>query len=146
MSKHKLIPIEPTKDMVIAGGKSLFERGFFTLPEDVIECCKSMLAAAPEVEQEPVAWARMKDGRLADVFADRKLAEFLSGFAAGKLKPLYLHPQPAPDVTILVEALESIAEYWNQDSNEGAMRDACEYAQSAALAALATYLQQGGDE
>jgi hypothetical protein len=52
--------------------------------------------------------------------------------------------KPAPDAAILVETLESIAEYWNQDSNEDAMRDACEYAQTAAQVALAAY-RKGGD-
>lgn len=45
--KHKTIPLEPTKDMVIAGGASLFERGLFPLPDDVVECYKAMLVAAP---------------------------------------------------------------------------------------------------
>lgn len=46
----------------------------------------------------PVAWARMKDGEVAYAFADRELAEFVAGFAANELVPLYLRPQPAPDV------------------------------------------------
>lgn len=53
----------------------------------------------------PVAWARMKDGKVADAYADRELAEFMAGFAANKLEPLYLQ-QPAPD-TALVEAFDA---------------------------------------
>lgn len=36
----------------------------------------------------------------------------------------------------LVEALESIAEYWNQDSNTAAMHDACWHSINTAKAAL----------
>ena len=40
----------------------------------------------------------------------------------------------APD---LLEALQNIAEYWNQDQNEAAMADACWHAIHTARAALA---------
>lgn len=63
-------------------------------------------ADVPAAEQQPAAWARMKGGKVADAFADRKLAEFVAGFAANKLVPLYLRPQPAPD-TALAEAFDA---------------------------------------
>ena len=40
----------------------------------------------------------------------------------------------APD---LLEALQNIAEYWNQDQNEAAMADACWHAIHTASAAIA---------
>ncbi len=40
----------------------------------------------------------------------------------------------APD---LLEALQNIAEYWNQDQNEAAMADACWHAIHTARAAIA---------
>jgi hypothetical protein len=37
----------------------------------------------------------------------------------------------------LVEALETIAEYWDQDTNHDAMQDACYYMEATARVALA---------
>jgi len=39
----------------------------------------------------------------------------------------------------LVEALETIAEYWNQDTNHNPMQDACYYMEATARAALAKH-------
>jgi hypothetical protein len=36
----------------------------------------------------------------------------------------------------LVEALETIAEYWNQDTNHNPMQDACYYMEATARAAI----------
>lgn len=69
--------------------------------------------------------------------------------AVDEVKRKFSAPQPTEqqlDVTLLVEALESIAEYWNQDNNEDAMLDAYEYARSVALVALATYHKQGDEQ
>lgn len=55
-----------------------------------------------------------------------------SGFQAGAA---YQREQ----VKGLVEALESIAEYWNRDANEQAMQGACWNAIETAEEALATY-------
>ena len=128
MSTHKLVPVEPTQEMIDAG------RTARTHPA---ERYKAMLAAAPDFDRHVIAEVNENDdGQWADILPDRHV--YLG-------QPLYAVMQPAPDVTILVETLESIAEYWNQDSNEGAMRDACEYARSAALAALAAYRKKGGE-
>ena len=104
MTKFKLVPIEPTREMERAAESYWNERRFKGLSDD------------------PRTWAGV----------------YQSMLDAAK-------QQPAPDVEILVGALESIAEYWNQDSNEDAMRDACEYAKTAAQAALAAYHKQDGD-
>lgn len=37
----------------------------------------------------------------------------------------------------LIEALQGIAEYWNQDRNDAAMFDACHYAIDTAMSAIA---------
>ena len=50
-------------------------------------------------------------------------------------------PDPAALVAShrqLVEVLESIAEYWNQDRNDAAMHDACWHAVNTATETLAT--------
>lgn len=102
---------------------------------------------APVAEQHPVAWARMRDGRLDDLFADRKLAEFLSGFAAGKLEPLYLRPQPAPDVAELLEALTPQVLDWMRCglATNNHLQDGGHPALAKLIAAIAAYRQQGGE-
>ena len=101
-------------------------------------------------EQEPVAWAlMMKGGKVADAFADRALAEFVAGFAVHKLVPLYLHPQPAPDVAVLVEALNVVKAVL--ESDDPAIADtvwvpgAPETLLDHVCAALAAYRQSGGE-
>lgn len=49
MNTHKLVPIYPTPEMIHAGQMAV--SGF---PRDVLDRYQAMLAAAPEVEQEPV--------------------------------------------------------------------------------------------
>lgn len=56
---------------------------------------------------------------------------------------LYTAPPSKQDVNQeLVDALTSIAEYWNQDTNHEAMVDACHYMTDTARAALAKHKEQ----
>lgn len=55
MSGYKLVPIEPTKEMIDAGGMAVS-----SFPKDVLDQYQAMLASAPVVEQEPVAWVSPK--------------------------------------------------------------------------------------
>lgn len=144
MSKHKLIPIEPTKDMVIAGGKSLFERGLFPLPEDVIECCKAMLAAAPDFDRHVIAEVNEDD--------DGYWADILRGQSVHLGQPLYGVMQPAPEVAKLVEALERLvlAAQCRDNSTGDQIRLIETRAELSAAAknaeeALALYRQQKGE-
>lgn len=93
MSKYKLVPVEPTQEMIDAG------RTARTHPA---ERYKAMLAAAPEVEQEPAAWRvdwREKSPERIPVFFDRRQdAMDYCGSDDWLVEPLYLHPQPAPEV------------------------------------------------
>ena len=59
-------------------------------------------------------------------------------------KDLYIEPPIKPDANQeLVEALTSIAEYWNQDdANHEAMVDACHYMTYTAQAILAKHKEQ----
>lgn len=104
-------------------------------------------ADVPAAEQQPDAWARMKGGKVAEAFPDRKLAEFLSGFAAGKLEPLYLRPQPAPDVAELLEALTPQVLDWMRCglAVNGRLQDADHPALAKLIAAIAACRQQGGE-
>lgn len=96
----------------------------------------------PPSKQEPVAW--MYDFLNTDnrdevirnwVTQDMKDIEREKGF---NVRPLYAAPVSKPDVNQeLVDALTSIAEYWNQDTNHDAMVDACHYMTDTAQAALA---------
>ena len=69
-------------------------------------------------------------------FTDREWrAESATWAAAWKAAKRHeAQEQPAPD---LLEALQNIAEYWNQDQNEAAMADACWHAIHTARAAIA---------
>lgn len=115
--KYKLVPIEPTPEMIHAGQMAV--SGF---PRDVLERWQAMLVAAPAVEQKPYAYEYgldNGDGTFSVVinkgsFAQLKENEFgyLPPFdAASKerpVMPLYLHPQPTPEVAKLVEVLEEL--------------------------------------
>lgn len=65
--------------------------------------------------------------------------------SSGHTIPLYLSLQTSPDVSVLIDALESITEYWNGDNNQDATHDACQHAVETACDALNAYRQQGGE-
>lgn len=127
MSKHKLVPVEPTSEMIDAW------RTARTHPR---ERYKAMLAAAPEVEKvgfcEDTALSLAE--RTFSTEVDEQLAEDIIQYAR-RLHSRYTAPQPAPEVTKLVEALEL---FMNSPTPTGEDFD-------KARAAIADYRKQGGD-
>lgn len=99
-------------------------------------------ADVPAAEQQPAAWARMKGGSPVDLYVSKKQAELFAGFAGGKLEPLYLHPQTAPDVAELVDALREMIDESGRASVSGNFSAAVV---TQAIWALAGYRQQGGE-
>lgn len=104
MSEYKLVPVDPTEEMVRAVGDVI---GPCETPEQIY---RAMLAAAPDapaVQAEPVAWAlyvRRKDtewSRYAiydtEKQAQRTLKQVSGDPLIVEVRPLYLHP-PAPAV------------------------------------------------
>lgn len=88
MSTHKLVPVEPTDEMVSATGLE---------PIRARAAYRAMLAFVPEVEQEPAAWLVRAKAFCGDVTTNKDSAEFFERCAPGSTTPLYLHPQPAQD-------------------------------------------------
>jgi len=74
--------------------------------------------------------------RLADAIELNVATKAERLFAAAELRRLHQVNQE------LVEALTSIAEYWNQDTNHDAMEDACWYMTDTAKAILAKHKEQ----
>ena len=155
--KYKLVPIEPTQEMIDEGLTSR------THPR---ERYKAMLAAAPAVEQKPYAYEYgldNGDGTFSVVinkgsFAQLKENEFgyLPPFdTASKehpVTPLYLHPQPAPEIAKLVESLEVAHRFIANGIELGYIKmpdsdtlDPAPETLPAIEAALAEYRAQGGD-
>lgn len=110
--KYKLVPVEPTSEMLAAGERALdagcYASGIYA----------DILAATPEVEQEPVAWVRMKGSSPVDLYARKKQAELFVGLAGGRLEPLYLHPQPAPDAALAAILANSLVELLDMQEEE----------------------------
>ena len=131
--KYKLVPIEPTQEMIDEG------RTARTHPK---ERYKAMLAAAPDVEQEPVAWI-ISHPRFCGKFTDdKKIAEYWESEEQGCTAPLFLHQQPEPEVAELVEVLDEMIDVAKRvDSWESFPSDPIEKAEEA----LSDYRNQGGE-
>jgi hypothetical protein len=153
MTKYKLVPVEPTREMWSAAGDAvvaLKSQHHDAISEAVY---KAMLATAPDVQWEPVAWYLPGEGGYDSQFRDHATVKSCTGNPWEGWQPLYATPQPAeqqptshdwddqdkcrrcgdrdwyasatctpkqqlaPDVKILVEALESIL--------HGSLLDAC---------------------
>ena len=108
--KYKLVPVNPTPEMIHAGQMAV--SGF---PRDVLERWEGMLAAAPDVEQEPVARIISQPRFCGKFTDDKKIAEYWESEEQGCTAPLFLHPQQAPESAELVEALQSLLDM--QDEN-----------------------------
>lgn len=97
-----------------------------------------MLAAAPDAQGEPVGWQFYQHGEWRNgdnTIKDHKKATEEAGF---RVRDVYAAPQPAPDVSALVDALEQIAELpMNPCSTENDYRLSATKAMAAA--ALANY-------
>lgn len=151
MSEYKLVPVEPTKEMIDAYDSELSHSH---CPGSALEAA---INHAPEVEKKPIGWVVVgPNGCMSDVQTDHlhavdlksdmdlELSAHHSG-TAHKVMPVYTTPTPqlSHGVSVLVQALESIAEYWNRDNNEDAMLDACNHAVNTAKDALDVYLKGG---
>ena len=146
MSKYKLVPIEPTQEMIHAGQMAV--SGF---PRDVLERWQAMLTAAPAVEQAPAAW--VSPNALSRLNPDSPVnCALVHKRRINETLPLYLHPQPTPEVAKLVGVLEGILSIVYESDGasgyhlNGDIAKWCEFEDVAmAEEALSLYRQQGGD-
>ena len=120
MSDYKLVPVEPTPEMVEAAQDAYMPFG------DMDIALRMALLAAPAVQGEPVAWQCVWPGggefttssyESAKNYRDGALSEHGED-QAPCIRPLYAAPQPAPDAARLVEALEDIGASWNGVNTE----------------------------
>lgn len=162
MSKYKLVPMEPTPEMLAAGEFAL-EAGCY-----VSGVYADMLAAAPAVQGEPAAgnlyavylrdnwdgqgdtyWIlsrKQSDGVWVSDDSGKPLIQY-EGDALLKVVPLVAAPQPveqqpAPDVAGLVDALRAMIDQAQRVSVCGNFSGDVVV---RAIDALAAYRQQGGD-
>lgn len=138
---YKLVPLEPTREMWAAAGDAvvaLESRHHDAVSEAVY---KAMLAAASEVEQEPVAFdkdaALTMAERTFSTKIDEQLAVDIAQYAQ-RLHALYTATHPVPAVAALVEALERIGRYPRESSDELSTYGLREVARKA----LAAYRKQ----
>src|SRR5690554_4255979 len=111
MTDYKLVPVEPTPEWVANLRKIRIDR-----MESVIE---DVLAAAPDVQGEPVAWMTHHDEPM--FFETAREASAYCDHDENPI-PLYTAPQPAeqqPDITQLVEALEAARERLEKVESRG---------------------------
>lgn len=131
MSKYKMVPVEPTDDMVDAGrSQSSFPLGVY----------KAMIAAAPAVQGEPAVFDEDAALSLAErtfsTEVDEQLASDIIQYAQ-RLHSLYTAPKPAeqqPDIARLVEALEVVMWFGCNPNSKRGM-----WALEKANSALAAY-------
>lgn len=153
MSEYKLVPVEPTDEMIKAGWKCYDAKPSFS----VADMYAAMLAAAPAVSAEPVAWAvyngvcisavTMREGVANEHCKKSQMEHDLSGsLAAFNVRPLYLHP-PAPAVADkLAEALREIDDLAKNSTTIIGFAGKILGRLQKARAALAEYDQQRGGE
>ena len=128
--KYKLVPVEPTQEMIHAGQMAV--SGF---PRDVLERWEAMLAAAPDFDRHVIAEVNLDD--------DGYWADILPGQSVHLGQPLYGVMQPAPEVAKLVEALGEMIEVAKAvDSWESFPSDPIEKAEDA----IRAYRKQGGSK
>jgi len=108
MNQWKLVPVEPTEEMI----KALLGK-----PEDSwAEGYAAMIAAAPAPDVQPVAWLHVggvyrEEPDEWELEAEQGLCDELNDSHINKptALPLYTHP-PAADVRELVDALRGVVE------------------------------------
>lgn len=100
MSEYKVVPVEPTAEMMSTGGIEMGARD-----EDARTVWKAMIAAAPAVQGEPVYLYRRRGFRSFETCNHVQYAELSAKPRLFETKVLYTAPQPAPDVKALMEAL-----------------------------------------
>lgn len=105
---YKLVPVEPTPEMVEAAKDAYMPFG------DMDLAVRMAILAAPAVQGDPVAYMFSDDWGRTKIVLGKETAEHWCP-PGEKIEPLYTAPQPAeqqPDVAQLVEALEQI-ERWD---------------------------------
>lgn len=161
MSKYKMVPVEPTAQMLLDGQGAWLKDPL----QRSSTLYKAMVAAAPAVQGEPAAFDEDVALTLAErefyTEIDERLAADIIRYAR-KLHTLYSAPQPAeqqPDVAQLVEALEQI-ERWDGFPSTGEVWEGSgepvsygaafgsngerDFMRGVARKALAAYHKQGG--
>jgi len=91
---------------------------------------------SPVVQEDPVAWIYSLGDQHAVELRHYRDDELVDGCV---VTPLYAHPQPAPDVSALVEALEDIAQWSERWAFPG------HPVATIARKALAAFRQGGGE-
>ena len=150
MIKYKLVPAEPTDEMVIRGAEDVFDslrqlgveicddtcKATETEQKIAESCFNAMLAAALVVEgQADHAHLRERFDEIEREIMEGKHTAS-SVFTQMRTATLYSAPQPAPDVAALVEALEDIAGTHHHSASAGV------YFANRARKALAAYRKQ----
>lgn len=100
MSKYKLVPVEPTEEMATAAmNEEIYANRFYGEPAAFSDIWNAMLAAAPAVQGEAVAWLITGPYEKA-AFAYKETAEkYCAGLNRGygeeayKIRELYTAPQ-----------------------------------------------------
>lgn len=120
----KLVPVGPTGEMIlelmVCGLRHAeYKKGCSPTVNDMVQGYKAMLAAAPDVQREPVGWQCVwpcGGTYTTDSYESAKNYQEGAISSHGEdqapfIRPLFDAPQPAPDVSALVEALEDIAQW-----------------------------------
>jgi len=137
MSDYKLVPVEPTADMVEAF-KAMWSLGFCD-DRMAKECYAAIMNAAPAVQEEPVAWKEpaanwLREKAAAQQALNEQYPEHAKCYPTWESWVLKLNwladelsagvaPQPAeqqttPDVAALVEALEVMTRVFSPRNGE----------------------------
>lgn len=96
MSKYKLVPVKPTREMWAAAGDAVVALNSHHHDAISEAVYKAMLAAAPAVQGEPVAYAVFADnGNIRIWSADPIQTETLRLEYGDQVRPLYAAQQPA---------------------------------------------------
>lgn len=115
MSNYKLVPFEPTPEMVSAAEDAYMPFG------DMDLALRMAILAAPDMQGEPVAWSGwgcQYPSKMPRLYGERRIAELNCDLENGDqllyftTDPQPAEQQPSPDVAELVEALDLALEYW----------------------------------
>src|SRR5690554_3491228 len=110
MNKHKLVPVEPTLEMV----EAMKARLTTTSRGGILNAGHALadaISSAPAVQGEPVA--HLRRDQLQQIKTRGPVVGEISPSPRGDMVAVYTAPQPAPDVTALVEVLEQYADDYN---------------------------------
>lgn len=137
MSEYKVVPVEPTPEMVSAAEDAYMPFG------DMELALRMAILAAPAVQGEPVAYLFPDEVGRTKIVLGKETAEHWCP-PGESITPLYTAPQPteqqsAPDASGLVVTLKSIEEWVMRYA------DPKHPVAKVARKALADYRKQGGE-